>query len=103
MAWRKFYSWKAGRVIKLTDFIPALSVIVGSGFNFDDKINYNDQFFQIKDRYSQIKLMKIQEGLEIFITQLKAYPHLLESQLKIISKEDGWWSTTFFISSHSKT
>ena len=43
-----FYSWKAGRVIKLTDFIPALSVIVGSGFNFDDKINYNDQFFQIK-------------------------------------------------------
>ena len=43
-----FYSWKAGRVIKLTDFIPALSVIVGSGFNFDDRINYNDQFFEMK-------------------------------------------------------
>ena len=43
-----FYSWKAGRVIKLTDFIPALSLIVGSGFNFDDRINYNDQFFEMK-------------------------------------------------------
>ena len=43
-----FYSWKAGRVIKLTDFIPALSVMVGSGFNFDDKINYSDQFFEMK-------------------------------------------------------
>ena len=43
-----FYSWKAGRVIKLTDFIPAISVMIGSGFNVDDRIQYNDQFFKIK-------------------------------------------------------
>jgi hypothetical protein len=32
------YSWNAGRKIKLTDFIPAISAIVGSSFNFDDRI-----------------------------------------------------------------
>ena len=43
-----FYSWNAGRKIKLTDFIPAISAIVGSSFNFDDRIQYDDLFFKVK-------------------------------------------------------
>ncbi len=42
------YSWNAGRKIKLTDFIPAISAIVGSSFNFDDRIQYDDLFFKVK-------------------------------------------------------
>ncbi len=42
------YSWNAGRKIKLTDFIPAISAIVGSSFNFDDRIQYDDLFFKLK-------------------------------------------------------
>ena len=42
------YSWNASRKIKLTDFIPAISAIVGSSFNFDDRIQYDDLFFKVK-------------------------------------------------------
>ena len=42
------YSWNAGRKIKLTDFIPAISAIAGSSFNFDDRIQYDDLFFKVK-------------------------------------------------------
>jgi len=42
------YSWNAGRKIKLTDFIPAISAILGSGFNFDKRIQYDDLFFKVK-------------------------------------------------------
>ena len=42
------YSWNAGRKIKLTDFIPAISAIVGSSFNFDSRIQYDDLFFKVK-------------------------------------------------------
>ena len=42
------YSWNANRKIKLTDFIPAMSAIVGSNFNFDDRIQYDDLFFNVR-------------------------------------------------------
>ena len=42
------YSWNAGRKIKLTDFIPAISAIAGSSFNFDNRIQYDDLFFKVK-------------------------------------------------------
>ena len=42
------YSWNAGRKIKLTDFIPAISAIAGSSFNFDSRIQYDDLFFKVK-------------------------------------------------------
>ena len=42
------YSWNASRKIKLTDFIPAISAIIGSSFNFDDRIQYDDLFFKVK-------------------------------------------------------
>ncbi len=42
------YSWNANRKIKLTDFIPAMSAIVGSNFNFDDSIQYDDLFFNVR-------------------------------------------------------
>ena len=42
------YSWNAVRKIKLTDFIPAISAIAGSSFNFDDRIQYDDLFFKVK-------------------------------------------------------
>ena len=42
------YSWSANRKIKLTDFIPAMSAIVGSNFNFDDRIQYDDLFFNVR-------------------------------------------------------
>ena len=42
------YSWNANRKIKLTDFIPAMSAIAGSNFNFDDRIQYDDSFFNVR-------------------------------------------------------
>ena len=42
------YSWNANRKIKLTDFIPAMSAIAGSNFNFDDRIQYDDLFFNVR-------------------------------------------------------
>ena len=42
------YSWNANRKIKLTDFIPAISAIVGSSFNFDKRIQFDDLFFKVK-------------------------------------------------------
>lgn len=42
------YSWNSNRKIKLTDFIPAFSAIVGSSFNFDNRIQYDDLFFKVK-------------------------------------------------------
>ena len=42
------YSWNASRKIKLTDFIPAISAIAGSSFNFDNRIQYDDLFFKVK-------------------------------------------------------
>ena len=42
------YSWNANRKIKLTDFIPAISAIAGSSFNFDKRIQFDDLFFKVK-------------------------------------------------------
>ena len=42
------YSWNANRKIKLVDFIPAISAIVGSSFNFDNRVQYDDLFFKLK-------------------------------------------------------
>ena len=42
------YSWNANRKIKLTDFIPAISAIAGSSFNFDKRIQFDDSFFKVK-------------------------------------------------------
>ena len=42
------YSWNANRKIKLTDFIPAISAIAGSSFNFDNRVQYDDMFFKVK-------------------------------------------------------
>ncbi|RPG60213.1 MAG: hypothetical protein CBC41_001020, partial [Flavobacteriaceae bacterium TMED81] len=42
------YSWNANRKIRLVDFIPAISAIAGSSFNFDNRIQYDDLFFKVK-------------------------------------------------------
>ena len=42
------YSWNANRKIKLVDFIPAISVIAGSSFNFDNRVQYDDLFYKLK-------------------------------------------------------
>ena len=42
------YSWKANRKIRLVDFIPAISVIAGSSFNFDNRVQYDDSFYKLK-------------------------------------------------------
>jgi len=42
------YSWNANRKIKLVDFIPAISVIAGSSFNFDNRVQYDDSFYKLK-------------------------------------------------------
>ena len=42
------YSWKANRKIRLVDFIPAISVIAGSSFNFDNRVQYDDLFYKLK-------------------------------------------------------
>ena len=42
------YSWNANRKIRLVDFIPAISVIAGSSFNFDNRVQYDDLFYKLK-------------------------------------------------------
>ena len=42
------YSWNANRKIRLVDFIPAISVIAGSSFNFDNRVQYDDSFYKLK-------------------------------------------------------
>ena len=42
------YSWNANRKIKLTDLIPAISIFAGGDFVFNDNIQYDDHFYQIK-------------------------------------------------------
>ncbi len=42
------YSWNANRKIRLVDFIPAISVIAGSSFNFDNRVQYDDLFYKSK-------------------------------------------------------
>ena len=42
------YSWKAQRRIKLTDFIPAISVFAGGDYLFEEIVQYDDYFFNLK-------------------------------------------------------
>ena len=50
-----FYSWRSNNKIKWTDLIPAFSIIVGGDYLFNKKIQFDDQYFNLKQEYYRYK------------------------------------------------